>query len=78
MKSIESKLSKSGLKMFLRCLVRNLWSDVAGSGMFKRAENRAGTRLSPQLVGPCWAHSKSQRAGPGSLEIFPGPKRAGI
>ena len=28
--SIDPKLSKSGLRMFLRCLVRNLYSEVDG------------------------------------------------
>ena len=28
MESMDSKLSKSGLRMFLRCLVRNLCSEV--------------------------------------------------
>ena len=38
MESMDSKLSKSGLRMFLRCLVRNLCLQVAGWVLIKTAK----------------------------------------
>ena len=39
MESMDPKLSKSGLRMFLRCLVRNLCSQVAGWVLAKNRQN---------------------------------------
>ena len=39
MESMDPKLSKSGLRMFLRCLVRNLCSEIAGWVLAKNRKN---------------------------------------